>query len=330
MTDQFQAVQELLKPYANHNAVYNSFERQQEYACICMEDTRKRILKEIEEWAKGDGPSVLWLFGPAGSGKSTIAHTVADRWDKDSKLAFSYFFSRRHYDRDNLLKFLPTFAYQLLKAFPPVAKHLHQSIQSNQAIFSRDIKEQLKVLIVEPLRQTSKEIPPMIVVIDGLDEYSEENGKIPFQVHLRTLIKGLVDMPFRFFFASRPDTRGICNELLTSSEIRVKDIPLRDYETLEEVRKYLRIELSRVQKVKGIPLPWPSEDDLSTLAKQSEGIFIYASTLVKFVGERYCDSREKLKYAMISHKGLDGLYAQVLDEANKHKHFSSTIGIILI
>jgi pantothenate kinase-related protein Tda10 len=90
------SIQEILNPFCNHNAAYNSAERQSEEASICLEGTRTRVLKKIERWVRGDGLPTIWLTGPAGSGKSTIAHTVAKQCDENSprNLAFSYFFSR--------------------------------------------------------------------------------------------------------------------------------------------------------------------------------------------------------------------------------------------
>ena len=45
---------------------------------VCTRGTRKRLLKEIVAWAEETSSGTLyWLFGPAGSGKSTIAYTIA-------------------------------------------------------------------------------------------------------------------------------------------------------------------------------------------------------------------------------------------------------------
>ncbi|KAG1868266.1 hypothetical protein DFJ58DRAFT_97924 [Suillus subalutaceus] len=46
----------------------------------CLPGTRTDILSKIMEWindSRDDVPRVLWLSGPAGTGKSAIAHTIA-------------------------------------------------------------------------------------------------------------------------------------------------------------------------------------------------------------------------------------------------------------
>jgi len=49
---------------------------------VCTHGTRKRLLNDVVTWAKGSSSeTIYWLFGPAGSGKSTIAYTIARRFE---------------------------------------------------------------------------------------------------------------------------------------------------------------------------------------------------------------------------------------------------------
>src|SRR5436190_1290425 len=65
-------------------------------AKTCLVDTRKRILDDITEWINStdDVPRVLLLSGPAGTGKSSIAHTIAFRFDNLGRLGSSFCFAR--------------------------------------------------------------------------------------------------------------------------------------------------------------------------------------------------------------------------------------------
>ncbi|KAF2175810.1 purine and uridine phosphorylase [Zopfia rhizophila CBS 207.26] len=64
-------------PYAG-NAPFNSYARQHEPTCL--PGTRVDVLREIHEWADGqDKRCIFWLNGLAGTGKSTIARTMAPR-----------------------------------------------------------------------------------------------------------------------------------------------------------------------------------------------------------------------------------------------------------
>src|ERR1700761_822484 len=167
-------------------------------------------------------------------------------------------------------------------------------------------------------------LPTMTIVIDGLDEYSEESGGISLSQLVRIFFDDLECLPFRIFFASRPEPyiRAVFN-----TGARTMMIPISDWETREDVFGYLSLELSKVQKKKGLPSSWPSQSDLRTLVDKSEGIFIYASTLIKFVGANNCNSKDRLQKAMKSHNGLDSLFVQVLDSAKEHDDFQYVLGI---
>jgi hypothetical protein len=83
-----------LRPYFVRDALYNSGKRE-EKAMMCQEGTRTRILQEIRQWADGAGHPVCWLSGPAGAGKTTIAHNIAQEYDRKGRLAATFFFWRK-------------------------------------------------------------------------------------------------------------------------------------------------------------------------------------------------------------------------------------------
>src|SRR5215472_6122568 len=59
----------------------------------CTPNTHVAILEEIRNWAMDssiNNPPVYWLNGAAGTGKSTIAYTIAHDFDDDSAIAQSH------------------------------------------------------------------------------------------------------------------------------------------------------------------------------------------------------------------------------------------------
>ena len=53
----------------------------------CTPGTRVDILQSIQRWAldfSPDSPHVYWLNGMAGTGKSTIAYTIAKSFDQEN------------------------------------------------------------------------------------------------------------------------------------------------------------------------------------------------------------------------------------------------------
>ena len=65
-------------------------------------------------WADGyGGKRIFWLNGMAGTGKSTIARTVAHHYSEQKRLGASFFFSRDGGDVGHAGKFFATIAWQL-------------------------------------------------------------------------------------------------------------------------------------------------------------------------------------------------------------------------
>jgi ATP-dependent Lon protease len=64
----------------------------------CLQGTRTEILSQITEWVFSTGDNVqrvLWLSGPAGKGKSAIAHTIAKWFEDVGGLGSCYSFDRQ-------------------------------------------------------------------------------------------------------------------------------------------------------------------------------------------------------------------------------------------
>src|ERR1700749_206636 len=79
-------------PYAA-DAPFNSLTKQHDPTCL--PNTRVDLLREIYTWAdRKDGRFIYLLNGLAGTGKSTIARTVARKYFENEHLGASFFFSR--------------------------------------------------------------------------------------------------------------------------------------------------------------------------------------------------------------------------------------------
>jgi energy-coupling factor transporter ATP-binding protein EcfA2 len=322
----------MLKGYGNPNAAYHSIERQNEEASICQESTRETVLRKIAEWAENEnGYPVCWLVGPAGSGKSTIAHTIAQRYDKEengqNNLAFSFFFSRRHRDRSDATKLFPTFAYQLASVLPLVQQPMLAALTKDPTIPYQRLELQFRKLIGDHVLPISRSVSPMIIIIDGLDECSS-GGHVEELIQL--LVGALPQLPFRILFTSRPEADLETVFAGPSIVNKITQISLRDFDALHDVYKYLCTELEKVRRARNLPPPWPSTADLRALAEKSESIFIYAKTLVEFVGGKYGQPRKRLEDALKAHKGLDSLFAQVLNDAKEYPSFSIVLGAVVV
>jgi hypothetical protein len=89
---------------------------------------------------------------------------------------------------------------------------------------------------------------------------------------------------------------------------------------------------------------WPSLQDIDALCKKAAGFFIYASTVVKFVGSQHHPPDERLALIIslpqdTSHEGKSGvdlLYTQVLEQAfcntdqEFYSHLKSVVGAVAL
>ncbi|EEB94165.1 hypothetical protein MPER_07068, partial [Moniliophthora perniciosa FA553] len=71
---------------------------------------------------------ILWLYGPAGAGKSAIAQTVAETAREENILVASFFFSRADSKRNNPKYIFLSIAYQLAHSIPELREPIERAI----------------------------------------------------------------------------------------------------------------------------------------------------------------------------------------------------------
>ena len=90
------------------SALYNSLERFD--APKCDEDTRVALIGELDEWTKDilTIRRILFMTGPAGSGKSALQQTIIEKCAKCGSLLAAFFFYSQDGRRNNLKAVIPT------------------------------------------------------------------------------------------------------------------------------------------------------------------------------------------------------------------------------
>ena len=82
--------------------------------------------------------------------------------------------------------------------------------------------------------------------------------------------------------------------------------------------------------------PWPEEGIIDLLVQRSSGQFIYAATVLKFVGADFCSTRKQLALALkldptaFSESDLDQLYTQILSVFPSAVNIAKVLGIISV
>ena len=132
-------------------ALHNSAERYDPPKC--HPETRRAILRMILEWAEDPNNYrlLMWIYGPAGAGKSSIMQSIAELLEEDGTLGGSFFFYRTGEKRNMKTHFVTTLAYQLALTVPYFGEYLAAAIYCDSSIFSRTLAVQMKALIMEPI-----------------------------------------------------------------------------------------------------------------------------------------------------------------------------------
>ncbi|RXW21221.1 hypothetical protein EST38_g4635 [Candolleomyces aberdarensis] len=321
---------ELLVKNAAPNALHNSRARYD--APKCDEDTRVEVTDEIMTlMGNRDGPQrLLCMTGAAGSGKSALQQTIAERCGKKNTLGSSFFFSATDPSRNTVNPVVPTIAYQLGRRSPEVRRLINAAVDEDPLIFSQSLQDQIATLIVGPFERLGSEgldlsVVPYVILIDGLDECRGEDS----QAELLTAIKEclLVDhLPFCIFIASRPEW-AIRTALAPGGYLHALayHIQLSDkYDASGDMCRYLQRRFHALISRTGDPR-WFTQRDIDTLVKTASGQFVYVATAFRYISERRASPAERLKIALTwtPHKGqkarpfeaLDILYSHILSTA---------------
>ncbi len=179
--------------------------------------------------------------------------------------------------------FIPTIAYQLAQSYPEARSVIINVFQRDPDIVRKSFAIQFKQLIIEPLSKIpSKRV---VIVVDALDECDNSEGSADrlFRAIIAHCVEG---SSLRLLVTSRPET--YIRAIITEAAGIVLHEDIDQSVVSADIRKYLRMEMSEVPKKLGVtvPLPWPSEKDLTELVERAGKLFIWAAMAVRFVGDR--------------------------------------------
>ncbi|KAJ7098957.1 hypothetical protein C8R44DRAFT_888794 [Mycena epipterygia] len=317
---------DILYRYVVMEALHDSGERFPEPAC--HPGTRTEIIDQLRSWSVDMNPTnpILWLHGSAGLGKSAIAQMFAGECQKERRLGASFFFKRGHPKRGTWHGLITTVAYQIAKSVPGFMSPVQQAVHRDKLVVGCAITVQFQRLIAEPFSDTpNPEIIP-VIILDGLDEC--EDPKVQQQI-LRLFIGAIrgPQPPIRLIIVSRPEPH--LREILGATEICRPLLLSADQTAYDNIRKYLWDEFSRIHSecmARGVDLGanWPTEGTLNHLVQKSSGIFIYATTVIRFVGDGYCHPADRLASVLsrdpLSTAPLDDLYTEILSVLSQEQN----------
>ncbi|KAF9441394.1 hypothetical protein P691DRAFT_715190, partial [Macrolepiota fuliginosa MF-IS2] len=237
----------------------------------CCEGTRTRFIDMVEH--SSDNERLLFLYGPAGVGKSAIVQTLAEHHAEGRPLSegATLFFppltlgNTSRPPPDDSSKVWLTISYRLAALHPAYAKYANELMKHDPRLVEANMQYQFQKLIAEPFGGKQL-LPPaclLPIFIDGLDQCRGHETQRQILQLIGKFISNYPFAPLLWIITSRPDRRLLkeVEEFSPKDRTRMNFIPVDSDDARADVKHFLQTEFSGCQRYYGITAPWPEKDD---------------------------------------------------------------------
>ncbi|KAF5654868.1 Trp-Asp repeat-containing protein [Fusarium sp. NRRL 25303] len=309
-------------------ALFNSYA--EEHSPVCLPETRVELLAEIDKWAeRSESKTIFWLNGMAGTGKSTISRTIAQRQLERGYFGANFFFKRGEGARGNMTKLIPTLARQIATQIPGMISFIKKAIDADPTLPAKTLGEQFEKLFKEPLKKwaaSSSGPRSLVIVIDALDE-CEDSFQIKRIISLFAELESLDSLKLRVFITSRPELPillGFLNingtyeslELHSiSQDIMEHDISIFFQHELRIIRRDFNSVARSGQK---LAEQWPGTVKIRQLVSMTQPLFIAAATVCRFLNDATLGGPDELLVKILGPSSrmhmsrLNDIYSSIL------------------
>lgn len=289
----------------------------------CLEGTRTKPLEEIMAWSARMEAllKLFWLHGLAGSGKSSIAATVCEMLESKGMLAGTFFCKRDIPNQREPRLILPSLSYTLALLHKPYSDCVLKALEKEPDVSTRPVNFQLSTLFLSPfselsLQQSSRD-KPIVLVIDALDECGDVESRSQIAKCL-CKIAALADW-LKVFVISRP-LPVLAREFSSNNALC---LDLNTISADNDIMVYTKSCLKELVDAQSLDRKWLNDDTVADLSRRACGLFIWMSTVTRFIRGHYDqdDAMEMLLSDQHSDPGssLDSLYRAVIQNSRGGK-----------
>ncbi|KAF7984392.1 hypothetical protein HWV62_15453 [Athelia sp. TMB] len=285
----------------------------------CLPGTRMAMLAELDAWAhRAVSEKICWVKDVAGSGKTALLHSVAEKLQRDGVLATAFFFSRDTASRNDPKTLFTTMAQDIASLNALAAQEIAEALKAEPALASASLSRQFDALILGPSRRLPSD-RPAVFIIDALDESISHDLDTELLVILRDKVTQLPPH-VRILITSRP-TSLIEEYLSGRSHVKMHSFEIFSDENKHDIDMYVDTQLRDQAILLKMGLASPDETVIRDLKRLAEGLFIWIVTVCNFLRTAY-RPKDKLQ-ALLSkssqqgsppEKKMDQLYAAILAE----------------
>ncbi|KAF7973362.1 hypothetical protein HWV62_15539 [Athelia sp. TMB] len=256
------------------------------YRRQCMAGTRDAILKSFCDDLTTASPetNAIWLTGVAGSGKSTIATTIAERLQ--GQLGAFLFFDRNSPSLSTPDAVIRTLAYQLAMSNKALRDAICNVIELDPQIATRTLSHQFSNLLFGPLQSCSKEIiKPIVIILDAFDECGDPLSRRALAYLLAEKIPSLPPQ-FRFLITGRPQL-DLVNAFTSRPRVKSVSLNASEWKSEADVLLYIQHDMNTLYQSRQasdmLPPGWPSKSKVQQLGARAADSFIYAATAMRYL-----------------------------------------------
>ncbi|KAJ5908983.1 hypothetical protein N7495_001665 [Penicillium taxi] len=304
----------------------------------CLQGTRTELLSRIIHWAESDDKLIFWLNGMAGTGKSTIARTVAQIFKDRGLLGATFFFKRGEADRGIATYLITSIVGQLVTKYRQLAPEVLSAIRTDPRITSKFLNIQFDQLLYQPLSKLqSDQSTTTVFVIDALDECDGDDD-IKLILHLLFKLQEIKSIRLRVILTSRPELpiRYGFQEEKNHQDLVLQEVPAPVIE--RDIRLFLQYKLKVIQHEKKLPSDWPGNDNIDKLVQMAVPLFIFAATACRFIKDGLHPQKQLQKYLDIgitSATQMEKTYRPILDQLIRNdeeilQEFQEIVGVIIL
>ena len=299
------------------------------------------------KWEEDLDAFIMWVYGPAGAGKSAIAQTIAEMCEEEMIILASFFFSRNDSSRSTAKPLIATIAYQITLNLPGVRGAILSAIERDPLIFSKSLAVQVKSLIVAPLQPLveaglfNDPTSRRLIIIDGLDECSDPKVQRNI-LNVLSNARQQHQLPLIFLIASRPEQHisfaynaGLLPSITTRLALDESYLPDEDIQ-LFLTDKFQEIKSSHPLHTY-ISRQWPLPNVLKQLVYKASGQFIYASTVIHYISSIRHKPMDRLDVVLglrpaqreLPFAELDALYTHILGSVEDVERVLEILSLLL-
>jgi ABC-type dipeptide/oligopeptide/nickel transport system ATPase component len=245
---------------------------------VCLPGTRSNLLEKIISWMHSpESERILWLSGAAGTGKSSVANSVAEYFHRLGRLGASFRFDRHDARPETPGLLFGNICHQLALSDDQLRVAVLSAIRHGSS-GAMSLRMQARTLLVETTKR-AEIVGPVVIVIDALDESGPDGGHEPNREKLvQAIVEELPALPpsIKVLITSRDEGKISllmpgCSSCLS---MRMEDVP----HTEEDILRYIQHRMLRIRRTLPSPLDdWPGATRETELAHCADGLFIWAS-----------------------------------------------------